>query len=53
MLISQTEPIVETFFRQDNTHWLYTVNEGMESNVLLHSMQSEISLKAIYQKVDL
>jgi Uma2 family endonuclease len=52
VLISQTEPVVETFFRQDNNHWLYTITEGLDASVALHSIQNEILLKAIYQKVE-
>ena len=52
VLISQTEPLVETFVRQDENHWLYTFTEGMESVLHLPSMGIAIPLSDIYRKVE-
>jgi Uma2 family endonuclease len=51
VLISQTEPLVETFVRQDENHWLYTFTEGMEEVLHLRSIGVAIPLAAIYHKV--
>ncbi len=53
VLISQTEPLVETFLRQAENHWLYTVTEGLDEVVWLESVGSSITLKDIYHKVEL
>lgn len=52
VLVSQTEPLVEIFFRQDQRHWLYTFAEGLEAIIQLQSIDSEISLQDIYAKVE-
>jgi Uma2 family endonuclease len=52
VLISQTEPLVETFVRQDENHWLYTFTEGMEAVLQLPSIGVAIPLADIYRKVE-
>lgn len=52
VLISQTEPLVETFVRQEGNHWLYTFTEGMESVVELASIGAAIPMADIYRKVE-
>jgi Uma2 family endonuclease len=52
VLISQTEPVVETFVRQDQNHWLYTLVEGMEATLHISSINATISLSDIYRKVE-
>jgi Uma2 family endonuclease len=52
VLISQTEPLVETFVRQDENHWLYTFTEGTESVLHLPSIGVAIPLANIYRKVE-
>lgn len=52
VLVSQTEPVVETYFRQDDHQWLYTLTEGMDATIRLQTIDSQISLGAIYQKAD-
>lgn len=52
MIISQTEPLVETFVRQLQNHWQYTLTEGLESTVYLVSIQASVSLADIYRKVE-
>lgn len=51
VLISQEEPLVESYFRQDGKTWLYTVVRGLDDKVVLLSMAHEIELKEIYRKV--
>ncbi len=52
VLVSQNEPIVETYFRQDEQHWLYTLTEGLEAAIQLRTIDSRIKLSDVYQRVD-
>jgi len=52
VIVSQEEPVVETYFRQDKNQWLYTVAKGFDKTVLLNSIEYEIALKDIYHKVN-
>jgi Uma2 family endonuclease len=52
VLVSQTEPIIETFFRQDDQHWLYTLTEGLEAAIQLRTIDGRIKLSDVYQWVD-
>ncbi|QHT69702.1 Uma2 family endonuclease [Rhodocytophaga rosea] len=52
VLISQAEPLVETFVRQDENHWLYTFTEGMDSVVQFPSIGVAIAIADIYRKVE-
>ncbi len=51
VLVSQNEPVVEVFFRQDENTWQYSVAKGLESTVTLKSIEYEIALKDIYKKI--
>ena len=51
VLISQEEPQVEVYYRQNNTSWLYQVYQGLDSTLTLQSINHTVSLKHIYQKV--
>jgi len=51
MLVSQTEPLVEAFYKQNEKIWQYTVVKGLEERISFQTLQSEIALKDIYQKV--
>jgi Uma2 family endonuclease len=52
VLVSQTEPIIETYFRQDDPHWLYTLTEGLEAAIQLRTIDGEIRLSDVYQRVE-
>ncbi len=52
VLVSQKEPIVEIYFKQNEKNWLYSVAKGIEENIVLQSLSSGIGLKEIYQKVE-
>ena len=52
VLVSQTEPIIETYFRQDDQHRLYSLTEGLEAGIQLHTIDSRIRLSEVYQRVD-
>ena len=51
VLVSQTEPLVEAFYKQNEKIWQYTVVKGLEERITFQTLQSEIALKDIYQKV--
>ena len=52
VLVAQKEPIVETYFKQNEKNWLYSVTKGIEENIVLQTLSSGIGLKEIYQKVE-
>ena len=52
VLVSQKEYIVETYFKQNEKSWLYSVAKGLEESIVLQSLPSGIVLKEIYQKVE-
>ncbi len=52
VLVSQNEPVVEMYHKQDETTWTYTVSKGLDKSVRLRTIDHEIRLKDIYQKVD-
>lgn len=52
VLVSQTEPIIETYFRQDDQHWLYTLTEGLEAAIQLQTIDSRIRLSDVYGRVE-
>lgn len=49
--ISEKEPRIEVFTRQDDKTWLYHIASELEANIILHSINHTISLRDIYQKV--
>ncbi|MDM8535422.1 Uma2 family endonuclease [Desulfobacterales bacterium HSG17] len=53
ILISQDEPMVETYYKQDPKTWIYTIVKGLDEMVLLRALEYELSMKDIYQKTDL
>jgi len=52
VLVSQDEPMVETYYRQDGKSWLHTVSKGPEASVIFRTLGYEFSLEDIYRKVD-
>jgi len=53
LLVSQTEPRVDQYLRQDGGHWLFTAVAGLDRRISLPSIQCELSLAEVYDKVDL
>jgi len=53
LLVSQHEPRVSHFHRQDHEQWLLTSVAGIEAAVSLPSLACALSLAEIYLKVDL
>lgn len=51
VLVSQHSPIVEVYHRQDENSWLYSVSKGIDESVVFQTIQHELFLKDIYQKV--
>jgi Uma2 family endonuclease len=53
VLVSQHKPQVEQYLRQDGQHWQFTATSGRERSVSLASIQCELALAEIYDKVAL
>lgn len=52
VLVSQDEPMVEAYYKQDEKTWVYTVARGLEERITFQTIQNELLLKDIYQKVE-
>lgn len=52
VLVSQTEPIIETYLRQDYQHWLYTLTEGLDAAIVLQTISSQMKLADVYRRVE-
>ena len=52
VLISQNEPKVEVYFKQQEKSWLYTMAEGLDDTIVFRSIEHEFALRDIYHKVD-
>jgi Uma2 family endonuclease len=52
VLVSQHEPLVETYLRQPEGAWLLNPIKGAESSLLLRSLQISIPLAEIYAGVE-
>ncbi|MGE0084413.1 MAG: Uma2 family endonuclease [Desulfococcaceae bacterium] len=51
VLISQSEPLIERYFMENKGRWIYAVSNGLEDVLALQSLDANIFLKDIYQKV--
>jgi len=51
VLVSQSQPLTERYFMEHPGKWIYAVSEGMEDVLALQSLDANIYLKDIYQKV--
>ena len=52
VLVSQDKPRVEQFVRNGDGKWTYTATEGLESSVVLPSIECSLSLSAVYKRVE-
>lgn len=52
VLISQNRAAVEQFTRQADGSWKYLATIGLENSVKLESIEIELALQEVYQKVD-
>jgi Uma2 family endonuclease len=51
VLVSQTEPRIEIFSKDDQDRWMYTESVGMDSICQLPGIGCEISLARIYERI--
>jgi Uma2 family endonuclease len=51
LLISQNEPRIERFLRQDADNWLYTEVVGLDESISLPSVTCTLALSEVYKKV--
>ncbi|MCA1566837.1 MAG: Uma2 family endonuclease [Acidobacteria bacterium] len=51
LLVSQDEPVVEHFLRQDDGHWLYTKAGGPDEVLSLPTVKCQLALRDAYDKV--
>ena len=52
VLISQDEPVVESYYREENDTWRITRIEGLDQTITFASLGLEISLARLYRDVD-
>jgi Uma2 family endonuclease len=52
VLISQSAPRIETFHRQDDGTWVFSFASGMESTILLKSLEIALPLPEVYRDVN-
>jgi Uma2 family endonuclease len=53
VLVSQFQPVVETFVRQNKQSWLFTQYKGMDAVAELRSLDIAVPLSEIYLEVEL
>ncbi|HKC66332.1 MAG TPA: Uma2 family endonuclease [Pyrinomonadaceae bacterium] len=53
LLVSQDKIFIEQFVRQERERWTYIATVGLESSLALPSIECSLSLKAVYDKIDL
>jgi Uma2 family endonuclease len=51
LLISQDEPLIERYLRQENDSWLYTKSAGLDARCALLSVECQVALTDVYNKV--
>ena len=51
VLISQTEPLVECYERQESNTWLLTERRGLETTLELPALQVSIPLSELYERI--
>lgn len=52
LLVSQDEPVVEHFLRQDGDHWLYKKAGGLDETLALPTVNCRLALRDVYSKVE-
>jgi Uma2 family endonuclease len=52
VLVAQDSPTIEQYVRQDDGRWAYTAVKGLESSIVLPSVECTLNLSAVYDKVD-
>jgi Uma2 family endonuclease len=51
ILISQTEPLIEGFFRNDQREWAFSAVRGMEASFTFRTLKVSLPLKRIYKDI--
>lgn len=51
LLVAQDAPRIEQYLRQPDGRWLFTAVAGLEATIALPSIQCELSLAEVYDKV--
>lgn len=52
VLVSQDKPLVEQFVRNSDGKWTYMAAEGLESSIVLPSVECTLNLSAVYKRVE-
>jgi len=52
LLVAQDGPFVEQYVRGENGRWTYATTSGLESSLVLPSIECTLNLSAVYDKVD-
>lgn len=52
VLVYQDEPQIEAFFKEDEKTWRYTVARDLEDTIRLLSLDCDLALRDIYQKIE-
>lgn len=50
-MISQDEPMIEVYYKQNHKTWIYTIAKGLDDSVLFRTLDIELPLKHIYHKI--
>jgi Uma2 family endonuclease len=51
VLVAQDEPRLEHYLRQEDNRWLFTAVSGLEASLPLPSIQCELPLAEVYDKI--
>jgi Uma2 family endonuclease len=51
VLVSQDEPQIEAYYKQDEKIWIYTVARGLEDKIAFRSIDTELALSEVYRKI--
>ena len=52
VLIAQNRPLVESYRRQTDQHWVLTESAGLDCVIRLQSLECDLALAEIYDKVE-
>ncbi|HEY8668138.1 MAG TPA: Uma2 family endonuclease [Tepidisphaeraceae bacterium] len=52
ILVSQTQPLIETFFRQTAGAWLFNAWKGLQTVVRIRSLEIDLPLADVYSGVE-
>jgi Uma2 family endonuclease len=53
LLISQEEPKIESYYKEEENRWIYTTAKGLDQALPIQSLGFSLSLKEVYRKVNL